>query len=106
MIEIVNKAHHWRESERCVYVGRPSALGNPFVVDPYGKVGARAEAIEKYEQYILKSMKYPRIAYELTRLKRLADTGDLKLMCWCAPLPCHAEVIRKILLGKYEQVEL
>ncbi len=37
---------------------------------------------------------------ELDRLRALlAEHGRLTLVCYCVPLPCHAEVIRDHLLG-------
>jgi len=32
---------------------------------------------------------------EVFRLARLAKKGDLYLGCWCAPLPCHGDVVKK-----------
>ncbi|MFM9102080.1 MAG: DUF4326 domain-containing protein, partial [Cyanobium sp.] len=35
---------------------------------------------------------------ELRRLLEQARAGELELLCWCQPLPCHAEVVRGVLL--------
>ncbi len=35
---------------------------------------------------------------ELRRLLAQARSGELELLCWCAPLPCHPEVVRSALL--------
>ena len=64
-----------------VYVGRPSKWGNPFAI---GRDGTRAEVIEKYQQYIV---------------KQGVDFSELKgkdLICWCSPLPCHADVLLEL----------
>ncbi len=66
-----------------VYVGRPTAWGNPFVI---GKDGTRAEVVRKYEAYLLAS---PEL---LARLPKLAGKD---LVCWCAPEACHADVLLK-----------
>ena len=47
--------------------------------------GTRAEVIRRYADYLL------------TRPDLLADLPSLRghtLACWCAPAPCHAEVLR------------
>ena len=67
------------------YVGRPTRWGNPYVI---GRDGDREEVIRKYTAHIT----------------RLVDSGDLDLselegrdlVCWCAPLPCHADVLLRL----------
>lgn len=64
----------------CTFVGRPSKWGNPFVI---GRDGSRAEVIEKYRYYLMLS-------------PLVMDLGELRgrdLGCFCAPLPCHADVL-------------
>jgi len=34
---------------------------------------------------------------ELIRLAELSKEGDLTLICWCTPLPCHGDVIKDAL---------
>ena len=74
------------------YVGRPSPLGNPFAI---GRDGDRTEVIAKYRKWLWNNLDYgtPQ-QIELDRLaeKFIAQRG-LTLVCWCAPLPCHADVI-------------
>lgn len=85
------------------YVGRvhwigKSALGNPFTVKQYG----RGEAIRMYRRWLLEKLKDPLSdqSAEMDRLRRIHEAGPLALRCHCAPLPCHAEVVREILEGK------
>ena len=75
------------------YVGRPGALGNPFVV---GRDGSRAEVIAKYRRWLWARLQEPGSPQEreLRRLLERARAGDLELLCWCHPFPCHAEVVR------------
>jgi hypothetical protein len=87
-----------RRGDRGEYVGRPSPLGNPFVI---GRNGDRAAVIARYRQWLRDCIIAgdPRVSGELERLARLAcERGQLTLVCWCAPEACHAEVIRDILL--------
>lgn len=69
-----------------VYVGRPSKWGNPFSHrgDAKYEVSTREEAIIHYRSWLL------------DQPKLMADLHELRgrdLVCWCAPLPCHAWVL-------------
>jgi len=95
-IRIVNRKSG--EPLEAVYVGRPSPLGNPYAIGPDG---TRAEVIQKYREWLLGQVdaKDGAAYQELVRLCHILFRGKgLVLSCWCVPLPCHAEVIRAILL--------
>jgi len=66
-----------------VYVGRPSVWGNPFVI---GKNGTREEVVKLYKETIVPIM--------LNDIKKYLKDKDL--VCWCAPLPCHADVLLEV----------
>lgn len=68
--------------EDAVYVGRPTKWGNPFVI---GEHGTREEVIEKYQHWLGQRP-------ELIRAARHELAGR-HLVCWCAPEPCHADVL-------------
>lgn len=68
-------------AEHDVYVGRPSKWGNPFHV---GKDGTREQVIARYRTYLEGQ---PGLLAQLPKLR-----GKV-LACWCAPLPCHADVL-------------
>ena len=80
------------------YVGRPSALGNPFLV---GRDGTREDVIARYWRWLRVQWRHQGVVRQ--ELERLAATyrrnGQLTLLCWCAPLPCHSDVIREAVLG-------
>ncbi len=80
-----------------VYVGRPSPLGNPFQL---GRDGSRAEVISGYRLWLWAQLQVPGSPQwrDLERLLAQAQVGPLELLCWCAPLSCHAEVISSALL--------
>ena len=84
------------------YVGRPSPLGNPFEL---GRDGTRAQVIASYRRWLWGRLQEPASTErrELERLLARAQAGRLELLCWCAPLPCHAEVIRSALHWLTEQ---
>ena len=74
-----------RHGMTSVYVGRPSKWGNPFVI---GVDGTREEVIAKYETWLLAQPEL--IADAVIELKGMA------LVCFCAPNPCHGDVLRRI----------
>lgn len=77
------------------YVGRPSPLGNPFVI---GKDGDRGTVVLKYRKWFYSQLCNPDIKKLLRDWGNKAARGKLELVCWCAPLACHADVIREFLL--------
>lgn len=74
-----------------MYIGRPSKFGNPFVI---GKDGTREEVIRKYEVY-LRSQKD--LMDELKLYRNIEF--PFYLGCYCAPLPCHGDVIADLIEG-------
>jgi hypothetical protein len=71
----------------CVYVGRPSRWGNPFVI---GRHGTRDEVIAKYRAWVLAK---PGLMAALDELR------GKNLVCWCAPERCHADVLLELCGG-------
>ena len=71
-------------TENTVYIGRPSKWGNPFEVSQYGRAGA----IQRYQAYLEENPVLIRIAKQQLRGK--------DLMCFCAPQPCHGDILLKI----------
>ena len=100
MIEIVNKKTY--KGHDAVYVGRGSPLGNPYSHKPGTmanfQVGSRDEAIAKYKRWLcyqITQSGFPRMLF-FDLVKFYKDFGKLKLMCWCTPKACHAEVIAEM----------
>ena len=92
MPKVYNKYHRDAPHD-AVYVGRPSPYGNPFVI---GKDGTREEVIAKFRRYVSNSPYMLRIIEEL---------HGKDLVCFCAPKPCHADVLLELAneKGKTEQ---
>lgn len=67
-----------------VYVGRPSPWGNPYPLSE----GTRIEVVRRYRLHIKRN---PLL------IQQLADLKPVALVCWCAPLPCHADVLAELL---------
>lgn len=84
MPRIYNKRRQY-PTDNIVYVGRPSVWGNPFKI---GTDGSRDEVIAKFEAAARAD------PYMLLKIKTELRGKDL--LCWCAPLACHADVLLKI----------
>lgn len=82
-IEVVNKRTYTKQPGD-IYVGRPSRWGNPFVGEP------RIVIIEKFRTWIEER---PYL------IKELAALNPKRLVCWCAPQPCHADVLKELLIA-------
>ena len=81
MCTVLNK----RSSQDGVYIGRPSKFGNRFVI---GQHGSRADVIAKYEAWL---MSQPALVEAAKR-----ELRGKNLVCWCAPLACHGDVLLRI----------
>lgn len=62
-----------------VYVGRGSPWGNPYLI---GRDGTRNQVCDKFEKFILPEL-------DVTELR------GQDLICFCAPLRCHADSLLK-----------
>lgn len=74
---------HLKRDPYDIRIDRATKWGNPFII---GRDGTRAEVIAKYEEWLL------------TRLDLLASLHELRgnrLGCWCAPQPCHGDVLAR-----------
>lgn len=80
---------HCKREPYDVYIGRPSKWGNPFAL---GGEANRAEVLEKYEAHLKK-------AIEMGRLNPAELQGKV-LGCWCAPKPCHGDVLLRYAEGR------
>ena len=72
---------------RCPRTGEPGRWGNPFRI---GRDGSRAEVIAKYRRRLWSEIEAGRV-----NLASLAGLHGKTLGCWCAPEPCHGEVLEE-----------
>lgn len=99
-INVVNKRHGVAGE----YIGRPSPLGNPFTSKSHGqgiRVNSVQESINMFDKWLedkINAGDQP-VLLELARLYNIADKQELNLVCWCAPGPCHGDVIKRVLLN-------
>jgi len=64
-----------------ILITRGTPYGNPFVI---GKDGTRKEVIAKYRMWVLSQ---PHLLSSLNELR------GKRLGCYCAPKPCHGDVL-------------
>ncbi len=88
------------------YIGRfnyyhglkASPLKNPFT----GPINQKSKLrlVVKFQKF-LESLTEESIQWkEIRRFQRIyEDKGELTLVCWCDPLPCHGEIIKSAILG-------
>lgn len=75
--------------KNAVYVGRPSKWGNPYEI---GRDGTRNQVIKKYMDWIeIRGM---------LQADAKAELCGRDLVCWCVPLPCHADILLEIANGE------
>lgn len=126
MIEIANL----RKTRDGMICDRASPLGNPFCLYRGAGMAERVRVVKLYGCYLhlianqghepikaLKAIKdfHPVIISAgkkpdrsefmeaLDRLEWVLETGYLRLLCWCAPLPCHCDRIKDFLLWKAQK---
>lgn len=93
------------------YVGRPTALGNPFShlkeSTALWKVETRDEAVENCYEWIKSEIqKDGEVTESLLHLCKVYYLyGELTLYCWCVPKRCHAEAIAYIIENAVSQVK-
>jgi hypothetical protein len=90
------------ENAAVVYVGRGTPLGNPATHEArWLKPGmvlaeSREAAVEWFRRDLWQKMQDDTAELrELTRLAAIAREKKLVLQCSCAPLRCHAEVVKR-----------
>jgi len=101
-INVVNMKNHI-STEYDFYIGRPSALGNPYTHLKSSKaskhlVATRKEAIEAYDQYMRDKIasgdkEFIGAIDEIINIYK--EYGRVNLCCFCKPLACHGDYIKK-----------
>lgn len=99
-----DKRRYDSPAQNYVYVGRPSPLGNPFYI---GRDGTREEVIEKYRGWLanaIQSNEHVRRVFWTLVDHELYDENTTVLLCFCHPLPCHADVILEFVKKEVELI--
>jgi hypothetical protein len=95
-IKVLNKHHgHKPDGDRRYYIGRGSPLGNPF---PSPGPMYRNAVINKFEWWLKEMIKKndPKVCAALNHIAERAQTGGIDLICYCKPLNCHGDVIKRV----------
>lgn len=100
MINVLNIRNENIEfKENTIYCGRAtkhagswikeSVLHNPFKLKSESE---RVSVLDKFREY---SKTLP--ASYIKRLKEIHDKhGELNLVCWCSPKPCHCDILKEM----------
>jgi len=80
---------HCKKAKYDIYIGRGSKWGNPFII---GKDGDRNTVLMKYEKHVLSRQDL---------INSLPELEGKILGCWCSPLPCHGDILKKLLYKIY-----
>ncbi len=72
--------------EDAIYVGRPSKWGNPFKF-PSSFCQTRQDSIDAYRLHVTVGE---------GRALPFKELQGKDLVCWCAPRPCHADVLMEL----------
>ena len=81
---------------RVVVVDRRTVWGNRFRI---GQDGSRLEVIEKFRLELLQ-----KVQTDPDMVPALARLHGQVLGCWCAPEPCHAEVLERAARWAHQQM--
>jgi hypothetical protein len=82
-----------------------SALANPYKIN---STCTREQSISQYRKWLWAKLQNTNgeVYHELLRILQYAcDLPGISLVCWCAPLPCHGDVVQKALLWLYRNVK-
>lgn len=76
---------HCKKEAFDVYIGRPSPFGNPYVLQTESD---RKKVIDMYREYF-----YERVEIDPEFRSKVLKLRGKVLGCYCAPKPCHGDVI-------------
>lgn len=78
------------QHEKCdIRIDRTTKWGNPFIINSNN---TRKMVIAQYEQYIRQERQ--------DLIDALPELVGKTLGCWCKPLPCHGDVLIKLMQEK------
>lgn len=71
-----------------------SVLGNPYSI---GKDGDREQVVSKYRVWLWQEIKKKGVVYQelISIANRIKAGNNLILTCYCKPLDCHGDIIKR-----------
>ena len=112
MISVIHKKNT-DKYKNVFYVGRGSALGNPYT-SIHGRetlaefvVESREESIRLFKEYLLKCIdeKKEKVCNALNEIYTLSIKENVYLSCYCKPKSCHGDVIKEIIESRFPKIE-
>jgi hypothetical protein len=88
------------DEEFDIYIGRGTRWGNPYEIGRGPEGPSREEVIRKYKEHF-----EAEILSDPERRSALLSLRGYRLGCFCAPLPCHGDVIAAYLNAYVDQEE-
>lgn len=95
--ELVNVSEHGREG--VTMIDRSTRFGNPFKMRKDGGEYTREGCVEAYREWFRGELEDGEFRHAVEQLR-----GET-LGCWCAPKPCHGDVILEYLRGEWDAAE-
>lgn len=94
MVKVGRVGHKTTAGHIPVFIGRPSVLGNPFLMR--GEQD-REFVVQAYRKYLWDCKKENNDVWqEVERLAKMVKDGKkIELKCFCSPKKCHGDVIAK-----------
>lgn len=77
------------------------ALANPYKVAPHGPY-TREQSITKYGRWLEQKIaaKDKAVCAALNEIWLAAKQGEVELECFCKPLACHGDVVKRVVESK------
>lgn len=85
MCTVVNR----KTSDFDVYIGRGSKWGNPFVMRNYSN-SERVRVVQAYKELLWNQIQQGAVSKQ-----DLIELNGKRLGCFCAPLMCHGDEIKR-----------
>lgn len=112
-VENIKNTNRPKHGATQIYIGRAlgvnngSPLANPFTMKDKNDDKERDEVISKYKKWIIKKLieGNEQVRNELQYIAMEARRKDVDLLCYCAPKPCHGDVIKKLVEIFNEQIK-
>ena len=97
-ITVTNKYKMGATQEGDFYIGRGSPLGNPYKIAPGGY--SRKQVLDLYKKWFQQQwdQNNPDVKFAISQIHhRYMRKLPSRLICFCAPLPCHGDIIKKFI---------
>ncbi|KKN16938.1 hypothetical protein LCGC14_0970960 [marine sediment metagenome] len=96
MPKVLNKRRDKIPPE-AIYVGRPSKWGNPYKIgDKIPSTFKELRPLTRIDCVVIHSLWILGGPGEGDRLKDIGELRGKDLVCWCSPLPCHADILLEL----------